>query len=124
MKIKSFLKSVLEKQEVNDNFKQVENKFIPLKIINHEAKKLIYVLNADPLFFDDDMFYRLLSLQEVLDCESDMNVPFRRIGLMPLIDCGDNDFICYDFRNHGWCKFNIAEEFKYSAKRSILDFFD
>lgn len=124
MKIIQFLTRVIERQNANDNLKVVEQRFFPLKISNKEAQKLVCAAQPEPIFFDDNNFYRLLSLQEILDAESDMNVPFKKIGVLPLIDCGDNDFLSYDFKNYNWCKFNIVEEFKYSTKKSILDYFN
>lgn len=124
MDIVQFLNKVIESQSYNDNLKVIEQKFFPLKISNIDAQKLVCAVQLEPIFFDDDNFYRLLSLQEILDAETDMNVSFKKIGVLPLVDCGDNDYLSYDFRDYTWCKFNIVEEFKYSSKKSLLDFFN
>ncbi len=123
-KIVEFLTKVNEKQDINKNLNVVEKKFSPLKISSGEAQKLVCAVQSEPIFFDDDNFYRLLSLHEILDAESDMKISFKKLGVLPLIDCGDNEFLCYDLKNHNWCKFNIADEFKYSTKKSIFDYFN
>ena len=122
MYISDFFKDVLENQAENDNLKTVENKFFSLSK-NAEAQKLICALKDEPLFFDDENFYRLLSLDEILDAEDDMGVSFKKKGILPLIDCEDNDFISYDFKNNNWCKFNVIEETKFKIKQSVLEFF-
>lgn len=124
MNIIQFLTEVIERQNLNENLKVIEQRFFPLKISNDEAQKLVCAVQSEPVFFNDDNFYRLLALQEILDAESDMNVLFKKIGVLPLIDCGDNDYLSYDFKKYNWCKFNIVEEFKYSSRKSVLDFFN
>ena len=101
----------------------VEKKFAPFTIANDEAKSLISALAERPVFAEGDTFFRVLSLSELLDADVDMNVAFSQIGIIPCIDCGDNDFISYDATNGSWCRYNIAEEFKYSSKPTILDYY-
>jgi hypothetical protein len=123
MKINDFLVNVFNEKVINDNVKIIEKRYFPFKISAEELKYLVSSLHNEPIFFEDANFYRLLALQEILDAENDMNVDFKRIGILPCIDCGDNDFIAYDFSEYCWCKFNISEEFKYSKKQTIFGFF-
>lgn len=124
MEIKTFLSNAIENEPVDETIRAIERAYEPLKISSREAKCLVSAMQDDPIFFDDDSFYRLLSIQEVLDAETDMNVDFREMKILPCIDCGENDYISYDFEKCSWCKFNIAEEFKYATKNSIFEYFN
>ena len=122
MEIKVFINNALKADYNNSVLKRIENKFGP--VTNDEAKRIISsVQNTDPIFFDDDYFYRLLSLEEILDADADMNVDFESLKIIPLIDLGENDYISFDIKGDTWCKFNIAEEFEYAKKTSIMDYF-
>ena len=40
--------------------------------------------------------------------------------MIPLADCGENDFIVYHFTDGSWSKFNIIDETEFK-KRNALD---
>lgn len=80
------------------------------------VKKIIS--NADKtIFFDDD--YRVISLNELEEAEKDLHIEFRKKGIIPLVDCGENDFIVYHFNDDFWSKFNIIDETVFKKKNSI-----
>lgn len=80
------------------------------------VKKIIS--NADDtIFFDDE--YRVLSFDEVEDAEKDLHVDFKSKGIIPLLDCGENDFIVYHFKDDFWSKFNIIDETVFKKKKSL-----
>ena len=84
------------------------------------VKKLIS--NAkEPVFLDND--YRIFSFDEILDAETDLHVSFSDKGILPLVDCGDNDFIVYQYMEMLWSKFNITDEIVFSKKNSFDEFF-
>lgn len=76
----------------------------------------------ETLFFENDSFVRLLSLQEVLEAETDMNVELVYNGILPLFDLGDNDYLSFDFTKGMWCKFNIVDELGFSYKSSLTEY--
>lgn len=77
------------------------------------------VSNADEsIFFDDDD--RILSYKEIADAQVDLHVNFKSMGMIPLADCGENDFIVYHFADGSWSKFNIVDETVFK-KRNALD---
>ncbi len=122
MKIKEFIQQIYNKEYDNNNLRQIEKKFG--EVCNEEARALISQLRLDaPIFFDGEDFYRIVSLQEILDASADMNVDFETRKIFPLIDCSENDFISFDTKEQLWCKFNIVDEFQYSKKNSILEYF-
>ena len=82
-----------------------------------EMVKKVITSAEDTIFFDDD--YRVLSVSEMLDAEKDLHVDFKSKGVLPLVDCGDTDFIVYHFNDDIWSKFNIVDETIFKRKVSI-----
>ena len=101
-----------------------EKKIIKIsQLYSNELPDLLLkiVSNCDEsVFFDDGS--RILSFAEILDAERDLNVPFQQKSLIPVADCGDNDFIVYDYKNKVWEKYNIVDEtvFKKRCKLEML----
>lgn len=73
--------------------------------------------SREAVFFDDDS--RVLSYDEIVDAEKDLHVSFKDKGILPLVDCGDNDFIVYHFADKTWSKFNITDETIFRKKNSL-----
>ena len=65
--------------------------------------------------------YRFLSLDEIEYAEDDLHVDFKKRRFVPLIDCGDNDFIVYDYYNEKWMMFNIVEKVSFKKKQHLAD---
>lgn len=82
------------------------------------VKKIIS--NADETIFFDEAF-RVLSFDEVEDAEKDLHVDFKNKGIIPLLDCGENDFIVYHFKDDIWSKFNIIDETVFKKKKSLAE---
>lgn len=80
------------------------------------VKKIISSVD-NTIFFDDD--YRMLSLSEIEDAEKDLHVEFRKKSIIPLVDCGENDFIVYHFNDKFWSKFNIIDETVFKKRNTI-----
>ena len=73
--------------------------------------------NVDETVFLDDS--RVLSYNEVVNAEKDLHVSFKDKGIIPLVDCYDNDFIVYHFKDKIWSKFNIVDETVFKKKDSL-----
>lgn len=73
----------------------------------------------EAVFFDDNV--RVLSYMEIIDAESDLHVQFSTKGLIPIVDCGENDFIVYHINDNIWSKFNIVDETVFKKKESLED---
>ena len=82
-----------------------------------ETVKKIISNSDESIFFDDD--YRILSYQEILDAESDLHVNFKDKGIIPIADCGENDFVVYHFIDNSWSKFNINDEVIFKRRATI-----
>ena len=75
------------------------------------------ITNAKEAVFLDGC--RILSLEEILDASQDLDIDFKEKEMIPLIDCGDNDFVVYHFSEDSWSKFNIADETVFKKKHSL-----
>ena len=117
MNLKDF---ILLKQNNENNLPQT----LKLTISNSEAVQLLNKVQTEPIFFDDEKFYRLLCIDEITNSNSEFLVDFTSYNLLPIIDCGDNDFICYNYNENIWCFFNIADEISFNETTSILDYFN
>ena len=82
------------------------------------VKKIIS--SADETVFLDNG-YRRLSISEIIDAEKDLHVQFRKKGILPLMDCGENDFIVYHFVDNFWSYFNIVDENVFKKKYSLVE---
>lgn len=74
---------------------------------------------GDSLFLEDGN--RILSFEEIVDAENDLHVDFKGKGIIPLVDCKENDFIVYHFRIDEWSKFNIVEEIVFRKRSKVED---
>ena len=68
----------------------------------------------ETIFLDND--YRILSVEEIEDAKEDLHVDFKIKGIIPVVDCGENDFIVYHFKEDYWSKFNIIDEVEFGRK--------
>lgn len=71
----------------------------------------------EAVFFDDGV--RVLAYEEIIDAEKDLHIEFAKKGVIPIADCGENDFIVYHFNDNIWSKFNIVDESVFKKKKSI-----
>lgn len=85
-----------------------------------EVVKKIVSNSEESVFFDDD--YRILSFAEIEDAESDLHVNFAEKGIIPIADCGENDFIVYHYNDDFWSKFNIIDDTVFKKQKSLEDF--
>ena len=109
----------LEKVSIDENaIKRVE------EVYGHalptEVKQMI-LISKRSIFFDDE--WRTLSPEEVIDAPNDLHVDFRKLGIVPLIDCGENDFIVYHMSDQSWSKYNIADGTIFKKRPQLSDLF-
>ena len=60
--------------------------------------------------FLDGPFCRKLSFGEIVGAKDMLHVDFPNLGLIPVFDCSDNDFIVFCLADGKWTKFNIVDE--------------
>lgn len=81
------------------------------------VQKIVSNIDGNPIFLNDEI--RILSITEIINAESDLHVDFKKKGIIPLFDCGNNDFITYHFKDKIWSKFNIIDEVSFKKKSNI-----
>lgn len=123
MKIEEYIKHVISHGEENDNLLKLRKKIIPFEFSDPTLRKLISALGNEPIFFNNDEFYRLMSFDEVLNADVDLEIDMKHRGMIPFIDCGDNDFIVFNLGKGAWCKYNPVDDVSFSPKQNILDYF-
>lgn len=82
-----------------------------------EILQKIISFAKETVFFDDGS--RILSYDEIVDAEKDLHIEFKRKGIIPVADCGENDFIVYHYNDSIWSKFNIIDESVFKKKKTI-----
>ena len=76
---------------------------------------------TDPIFLDE---CRILPYKEVCNADDYLGTNFVSLKIVPVADCGDNDFIVYHYNTGDWSKFNIVDETVFKRRETFLDFFD
>ena len=116
MNRKEFL-HIIEKSKIEEEtVSKIENQY------RHQVPQVIKEIvsySQDSVFFEDG--YRTLSVSEILEASTDLHIDFVNQGMIPIIDCGENDFIVYHFEESLWSKFNIIDEKKKKKRTSLTD---
>lgn len=76
--------------------------------------KRIISMSEETIFLNEDR--RVLSFAEIVDAETDLHIAFKDKGIIPIVDCGENDFIVYHFNDDFWSIFNIIDESVFKKK--------
>ena len=109
--------NVLEDAKIN---KTVSKKIA--SVYAYDLPEIIYKIatyGKEPVFLDNGN--RILSYDEIIDAEKDLHIAFKEKRMIPLVDCGENDFIVYHFIDKIWSKFNIIDETVFKKKNSFED---
>ena len=86
-----------------------------------ETVQKIVSCSEDTVFFDDG--YRTLSINEIINADEQLHAQFTENGLVPLIDCGDNDFIVYNAKDNNWSKYNIVDDVVFKIRETFEELF-
>lgn len=70
-------------------------------------------------FFEGDNFCRQLPLEDIVSAQKDLNVNFATLGILPLFDKGDNDYVVFNIRKKKWEMFNIVDEISFMTGESL-----
>lgn len=73
----------------------------------------------ETVFLDGDK--RMLSFVEIINAERELHVDFKNKHMIPVMDCGDNDFVVYHFNDDVWSMFNIVDETIFKKRNSFED---
>ena len=115
MTAKEYFESITKKEIDLGKVEKIQN--IYNKVLPEEVQRI--VSNAESSIFLDDV--RILSYKEILNAEYDLYVDFKTKQMIPLADCGDNDFVVYHFDTHEWSKFNIIDEVTFKKRKTLAE---
>lgn len=115
MTAKEYFESIIKKEIDLGKVEKIQN--IYNKVLPEEVQRI--VSNAESSIFLDDV--RILSYKEILNAEYDLHVDFKTKQMIPLADCGDNDFVVYHFDTHEWSKFNIIDEVTFKKRKTLAE---
>ena len=62
-----------------------------------------------------------LTYKEILNAEHDLHVDFKSNRIIPVADCGDNDFAVYYLDKCKWSRFNIIDETAFKERTTLED---
>lgn len=116
MKVNDFAKiidSIKCDTQVAERLSAIYGKVLPEAVI----KVLSY--NKAGEFFDSDDICRLMSTDEVANASKELGVDFIAVGIVPVIDIGDNCFVCFDLASNEWLKYNIIDVIGYCRKSTF-----
>lgn len=116
MEVKEYLNR-LDKMDIDSEKVEEIQKIYNTKL-PESVKKIISGV-AETIFLNND--YRVLSIEEIKDAEKDLYVAFKIKGIVPIMDCGENDFIVYHFKENYWSKFNIIDEVEFGKKETLRE---
>lgn len=105
----------LAKAEINHE--KVQRVYSVYKMDLPETVRKIVSNSDETVFFDNDI--RILSMEEIMNADRDLHVNFVERGMIPIADCGENDFIVYHSADRMWSKFNIIDEIAFRKKNSV-----
>jgi len=86
--------------------------------------RLYQVTSGGFIQVDDKDSWRLLSPSDIREAPSELQIDFVAIRRMPVVDCKDNDFICYDFGDSRYIMMNIVDQIVFDDAQSLREFFD
>ena len=105
-----------DNKKINDELiEKIEKKYnckLP-----EDVKKIISV--TDDFYSFEDLIIRMDN-DIILNPEEELFCNIMDKNIIPIFDCYDNDYICYDFVNNNWCMFNSVDESIYDTNKNIL----
>ncbi|MBP3717001.1 MAG: SEL1-like repeat protein [Paludibacteraceae bacterium] len=90
-----------------------------------EVQHFVSACGNEPLFLEDDKTnadFRVLSFDEIVDAEEDMDTDFKSMKMIPLIDCYDNQFVVYKFEEQCWAMYSFDDDNSWDENPSLGDF--
>jgi hypothetical protein len=118
-KKRSSLSPPLKEKESLQKLEEVYGKTIPAELIDAYS-----ITGGGFLQINDLDSWLLYGPDEVLHAPRELHVDFVRLEILPIIDCKDNDFICYDFKKTKYLYFNILDEAVFGGSKSLATMFE
>ena len=111
----TYLKDI-ENVEINDrNVSKIKAVYGEIPLI---VQKIISY-SSSSVFLDNGC--KQLSISEIIDADKDLGVDFSKLKMIPLFDCGENDFIVYNLKSNSWSKYNTNDNSVFKKSSSLKD---
>lgn len=114
MTVEEYLSSV-KKCEIDETRKILFTKKFK-KDINSFAMKMISYAK-ESVFVNEER--RVLAYDEIVDFDLEYDFELEEYGIIPLIDCYDNDYIVYLVNEDKWAKFNTSDKCIFKKKNTV-----
>jgi len=88
------------------------------KVYHTEFPLLVQAIisNVSQSVFLEDC--RVLAYSEIINAKEDLKVDFTAKKMIPLFDCGENDFIVYHFDTKKWSMYNIIDNCSFKERET------
>lgn len=60
---------------------------------------------------------RILAFKEILNAKEELHVDFKADGIIPVADCGENDFIVYHLKKHSGLNLTLLMRYLLRKKK-------
>lgn len=110
--LKNVEKCPINKKRINSMMKKYNAEFSDIL-----AHIISYADSTD--FIDEER--RALSFEEIADAGNQVGVDFVSLGMIPVIDAYDNDYIVYIFEEDVWAKFNVFDQVAFKKRATLQE---
>lgn len=118
MTIKEYMREIKKKAIDHNKVARMQ------KVYEGDFPEIVEKIISDceeAVFLDEDI--RVLSFDEIINAKQELHVDFQNQQMIPIMDCGENDFVVYHFKDGIWSKFNIVDETVFKKKNSLEEMF-
>lgn len=105
MDVKQYIELIKNNEFNNDAISSIEELYGVS--LTDELKRIVSV-ELEDYFISEKC--RVISVKEILRTEEFVGVDFTELGMIPLIDCKDDDYIVFNFETQKYEMYNIYDE--------------
>ncbi len=87
-----------------------------------EVKMLLKDYEGQFMQMGEGEHYRILDKEEILDTEQHLGLDCVKMGVIPLIDCKDNNFLVYNAEKNLFEMINIVDGMPFNSYSTLLAF--
>ena len=99
---------------------EIENEYAVL--LPMEVKMLLKDYEGQFIQVGDGEHYRILDKAEILNTERHLGLDCLKMGVIPLIDCKDNNFLVYNAGNNVFEMMNIVDGMPFNRYPTLVAF--
>ena len=85
--------------------------------------KIYSITSGGFVQIDEYDSWRLYNPKEIKGASDELHIDFINLRIMPIFDCKDNNFICFDFNSKKYRMYNIVTEMDFDEAEELSYFF-